>query len=436
MAKENVVHIAIVGRPNVGKSTLFNRLVGKRKSITDAMSGTTRDRLYERISIRDKDVYIIDTGGIQYCKDESIDTLVDREVNKAIIEATLIIFLCDQEGLTSLEYQLVDDLRHRNKKVLLVVNKVDGIHEPSTSKDFYSLGFGAPIFISALHGNNLDALYDMLYSVLPEACTIPLVQHEFRLAFVGEPNAGKSTLLNSILNDERVVVSDVPGTTRDFVEETLTYKGKDICLVDTAGIKKKKKMDSTAGIFSLFRSEKVIKNSDIIFLLLDASKGPQHDTRSIYKMILDMGKACVLVVNKWDLVSNVTMEAYSARIIREYGFFKNIPIIYISAKTGRNVQKLMDVALHIWENYTISISTSSLNSFLEDVKRRNPPPSKIKFKYIVQVNIKPPTFVIFVRNKQGIPKNYMSYLLNTFIDVFNFQGTIPSVHLKEEKKEK
>jgi GTP-binding protein len=431
----SAVHIAIVGRPNVGKSTLFNRLVGKRKSITDAQAGTTRDRLYQKITIVDKDVLMIDTGGIQYSESGTIDHLVDREVNKAIVEASIILFMCDIDNLTVLDHQLIQDIRYRNKKVILVVNKVDETNTVPTDNEYYKLGLGEPVFISALHGNNMDDLLDRMYALLPENCVIPNVQHEFCIAIVGEPNAGKSTLLNQFLQYERAVVSDVPGTTRDFVEETFVYNDRYISLIDTAGIKKKKKLKSTAAVFSLFRSQSIVKKSDVVLLLIDALKGPQYDTRMIYKMIQDMKRACLILVNKWDLVENVTMEDYVKRLNNQYGFMKKSQVLFISAKTGRNLDKVMEKTLAVWENYTASISTNELNLFLEEVKRKNPPPPTVKFKYIVQVDIKPPTFILFVKNKHSIKKNYMGYLSNALIDGFGLYGLVPKIYLKEETKQ-
>jgi GTPase len=436
--KENsadlVFRIAIVGRPNVGKSTLFNRLIGKRKSITDARSGTTRDRLYHKFVIDEKEVLLVDTGGIQYSESDTIDTLVDREVNKAIIEASLILFVCDIENLTSLDYQLINDLRRRNKDILLIVNKVDHSNNVHSENEYYKLGLGEPVFLSALHGTHIDVLTERITKYLPQNCSIPEVQHDFRLALVGEPNAGKSTLLNQFVKYERAVVSEVPGTTRDFVEETLVYKKRHICLVDTAGIKKKKRMKSTAAVFSLFRSTSIIENADVVLLLIDALKGPQYDTRMIYKIIHDNKKACVILVNKWDLVSNLTMEDYLNRLKKQHSFLKNIPVIFISAKSGRNVEKVIDKSIQVWDNHTVSIATQDLNRFLEAVKKQKAPPPTVRFKYIVQVDIKPPTFVLFVKNKRAIPKNYVTYIYNSLIKGFKLEGIHPVLRLKEEQK--
>ncbi len=433
MSKDNnIIHIAIVGKPNVGKSTLFNRLVGMRKSITDSRGGTTRDRLYERANIREKEIYLIDTGGIQFARDGNIDFLVDREVNKALIEADLIIFVCEKVGLSNFDYQLVDNIRRRNKKVVLVVNKVDS--GEGDLRDFYSLKIGEPLPISALHNVNIDKLISTIYDILPSPCIIPKVRYEFKLSIIGEPNSGKSTLLNSLLRNERVVVSEVPGTTRDIVEENYECDGRIIRLVDTAGIKKKKKLKSTAAVFSLFRTKKSIQRTDLCFLLIDALRGPQKDTRAIYKIIRENNKACIILVNKWDKVSGLPMESYKKRLIKEYGFFQNTPILFISALTKRNLDNAMREVFRIWENYTVSIATKELNLFLRDIRRQNPPPPLVKFKYIVQADIKPPTFVLFVKNKKNIKEEYIRYIINGLIGGFSLDGVVPKLILKEEEK--
>ncbi|MFH1384155.1 MAG: ribosome biogenesis GTPase Der [Candidatus Omnitrophota bacterium] len=431
---EATVHVAIVGKPNVGKSTLFNRLIGKRKSITDARSGTTRDRLYERVKFREKEVFLIDTGGIQYVREESLDNLVDREVNKALVEADVVLFVCEVGGLSSLDYQLVEDLRHRSKNIILVVNKVDTDKHADLLNEFYKLGLGEPIALSASHGRNIDALNERVYSALPPVCFIPHVQYEFNLAIVGEPNSGKSTLLNQLLKQERAVVSQYPGTTRDALEEDFEYAGRRIRLVDTAGIKKKKKMTSTAALFSLFCADRTIQTADIIFLLIDAQRGPQKDTRAIYKKIRDSRKGCIIVVNKWDTVKGLPMDRYKKRLVSECGFLHNTPIMFISALTGRNIDKIMDEALRVWEAYTVSVPTKELNRFLEDVKRGHPPAPTVKFKYMVQVAVKPPLFVLFVKNKRRIDEHYTRFLINSLIDGFSLIGVIPNVKLKEEDK--
>jgi len=431
---EQVIHIAIVGRPNVGKSTLFNRLIGKRKSVTDLFGGTTRDRVYERVGFNDKEVYIIDTGGIKFQNDESLDSLVDKEVNKALVEADLVLFVCDVSGLTALDYQLVDDLRRRNKKVVLVVNKVDEGHDDYVKNDYYELGFSELVEVSALHGNNMAKLIEVIYSCLPLKCSIPDISCEFNLGIIGEPNAGKSTLLNCFLEYERAVVSDIAGTTRDVIEEIVEYNGSLIQLVDTAGIKKKKKMKSTAALFSLFRAQKSIKKSDIVFLLVDAKKGPQKDTRMIYKTVHDLYKGCIVLINKWDLVSNLPMEDYRKRLIKECGFLNNIPILFISALTGRNADSAMQEACVVWRSYAISIPTGELNDFLTMIKQRKTPPPTVKFKYMVQVDTKPPTFVLFVKNQRRIEQHYLNFIVNNFIRHFNLKGVMPKIYLKEEKK--
>jgi len=407
-------------------------LIGKRLSITNEQSGTTRDRLYHTATIGDKEFYLIDTGGIQYAAAEGIDALVDREVNKAIVEAAVIIFLCDITGLTSLDYQLADDLRRREKKVIFAVNKAYMRAATGPLHEFYAIGMGEPLFVSAMHGDSLGELCDAVYAALPQTCTIPARSVQFRLAIVGEPNAGKSTLLNGLLQRERAVVSDVPGTTRDSIEEYIEHEGNLIALVDTAGIKKKKKLDSAAAVFSLARARDSIKHSDVIMLLIDAQRGPQQDTRAIYRMIRDEHKGCIVVINKWDTVKGMPMEDYAKRLMRTCGFLAHTPVCFISATTGRNLDQLMQCAWFIWERLSISIPTSELNAFLQDLKAHNPPPAFVKFKYIVQGGTKPPTFLLFVKHKKNVTTAYLQYVINELIRVFSLQGVLPRLVLKEE----
>ncbi len=431
---EKICYVSIVGRPNVGKSTLFNRFVKKRLSIVDDMAGTTRDRIYSRVSFGDKEIYLTDTGGIKFNDSGSIDYLVDREVVKAIVESDPIIFLCDNEGVTELEYRLAEDLRRKGKKVVLAVNKIDSPSLMPPIRDYFRLGFGEPVFISASHGINVDILSDRIYELLPEETKLPPVDYLFKLALLGEPNTGKSTLLNNLSGKERAVVSDIPGTTRDFVEEYFEYNGKNILLVDTAGIRKKRKMKTSADIFSLFRTDNVLKDADLIFLLVDAMKGPSRESRNIYKKIAESYKPVILVVNKWDLVKGMEMAAYKKRILSEYGFFRNTHIVFISSKTGRNLDLLMKIAFNAWEDYNTVIPTPELNKFLSDVKKLLHPPHPLKLKYITQVGVKPPSFLIFVKNKKYLKDNYKSFLVSQFIKGFNMQTVKVKLIFKEEER--
>ncbi len=435
MSKDKIVHVAIVGRPNVGKSTLFNRFINKRKSITDDRAGTTRDRLYERTTFNDKEVFIIDTGGIQYADSDDFDSLVDTEVNKALVEADLVLFVLDVDDVTALDYQLADDIRRRGKDVILVINKVDNHKTKENINDYYQLGFGEPVLISAMHGNNVDELEDVIYDRLPKVCALPNINYKFKLAFFGEPNAGKSTLLNRMLGKERSVVSDMPGTTRDFVEEIFECKDENIMLVDTAGLRKTKKMKNSADVFSIFRTKKIVDEADVLLLLVDAVKGPCRDTRNIYRLVVESNKAVLLVINKWDLVEGVQMNTYKKELLAECPFMANVPMFFMSAKTGRNVNKLMNVAFDLWAKFTASIPTSELNKFLEHIKKVSPPPGPVRFKYIVQIGMAPPKFLVFVKNKKFLKKNYISFIESNLVKAFDLKGVKPIVKFKEEEKE-
>jgi len=428
------IHIAIVGRPNVGKSTLFNRFVGKRLSVTADKPGTTRDRLYSRAEFNNKEVFLIDTGGILFEKAGSIDALVDSEVLKALMQADIVLFVCDIDGVGELDMLLAQELRYRNKQVIMVVNKVDEVTQP-TLTDFYQLGFGDPFCVSAMHGKNLSDLVDRIDELLPEECAIPDDLYDFRLTIVGEPNSGKSTLLNMVLEDDRAVVSHVAGTTRDSIEESIAYGNHVIRLVDTAGIQKKIKLKEAAAIFSLSRAQDSIKSSDLILLMVDAEKGPRKDTRQIYATVQEEHKACLIVINKWDLVKGVEMHTYRQNFFDECGFMHNTPLLFLSAKTGRNVNATLDEAISLWRKQTISIPTKEVNAFLEAVQRKRRVPLIFKLKYMVQVETNPPTFIIFCKNKKHLTTSYRAFVYNQLIKTFNLFGVFPRVLYKEEKKE-
>lgn len=431
--KQCMPTIAIVGRPNVGKSTLFNRFIQKRRAIVQSESGTTRDRMYETVEWDNKVFRLVDTGGHKLDVDETLHDLVNKEVLFAIAEADMLLFVIDKDGLTVEDYHLADIVKKSNKPVIYVVNKVDNEHHFDVN-DIYRLGFADPIMISAAHGLGIDILLDAILEKMPEGTTLAEETSDFRLAIIGEPNAGKSTLMNKILNEERSIVSDVAGTTRDSVEAKITHGDYTIQLVDTAGIKKKKKFKDATSVFSLFRAQDSIEGSDVVVLMFDAIKGPQRDTRALFEFISEWKKACVLVVNKWDLMSNTEMQKYEKDLKDQSGFLRTIPMLFISAKTGRNVEKILDMAVVLWKRYSKKIKTSELNDFIAEIKKQDKISKKINLKYMVQYASNPPSFTIFVASVRSVVQNQINYITNQLIRRFDLYGVQIRVAFKKNDR--
>lgn len=427
--------VAIVGRPNVGKSTLFNRLVGERQAIVEDIPGTTRDRVYGVADWSGLEFTIVDTGGLQ--DEHEIDGTSAAEIAKytreqaqsAINEADVIIFMVDAKaGVNSGDHEVADMLRRADKPTILVANKADNLTRRDMVAEFYELGIGEPIAVSSYHGSGTGDLLDRVVESLPEAEDEP--EHEGpAIAIVGRPNVGKSRLLNALLGQERAIVSDVPGTTRDSLDTELIWAGSPITLIDTAGIRRRGRVERGIEQFSVIRSMRAIDRSDVVLLVIDATEDFTAQDLHIAGYVEEQKKGIVVVVNKWDLIEKDThtMEEYREKARRQLDFMPYAPLVFVSAKFGQRVQNVLEVALEVVAERQRRIPTAALNKVLRDAVAAHPPPSKpgkwVKFYYATQADISPPTFVFFCSDPAQIHFSYRRYLENQIREAFGFVGT-------------
>lgn len=425
--------IAIVGRPNVGKSSLFNRLVGKRQAIAVDTPRTTRDRIYGSFEWENKEYDLIDTGGLELLKkSDPIAKLIEIQAQIAVEEAELVLFLVDgREGLNPLDEYASDFLRKFRRKVVLLVNKVDDYQKSYLAHDFHSLGFGEPIWMSALHGLNMDGLLTQLRDHFQDLKpTLGETEEEkvFKLAIVGQPNVGKSSLLNRFLKTDRVMVSDQPGTTRDPIAEPFEMGGKKFLLTDTAGIRRVNQLKDHIDKISVIYSEKVIEDCDIALFMLDATRELSTQDKRIAGKIVDEHKPCLLVVNKWDAVTDKEELAKKLedQFDEELYFFKFCPRIFTSAKTGTKVHKLQDEIVTLTEKMTMRVNTNHLNHLIREAATIHRPPGykgrQLKIYYCSQLKNKIGTFVFKVNDSNLIHFSYARYLENTIRDYYKFEG--------------
>ncbi len=441
---ENKPIVAIVGRPNVGKSTLVNRLLGARHSIVDDQAGVTRDRIYFDVEWMNKEFTIIDTGGIIPGDEDEIMINIFTQAKIACEEADKIIFLVDgREGINPIDYDIANVLRKSGKEVFLAVNKLDSPDKFINTADFYALAIGEPYAISALHGSGgvgdlLEALTkDFEYTEKEEK------SENIRIAIVGKPNAGKSSIVNALLNKERVIVSDVSGTTRDAIDSKVKYEGEEFILVDTAGIRKKSKVDWGIEKFAVDRSIRAIRNCDVAILVADATEGITDQDKKIASIITESGKAIILAINKWDLIedkNSVTINKFQEKIDLEMPFLNYAPKVFISAKTKQRLVNLYKLSKEVYEEASKRISTSLLNKVVLDAVSMNQPASirgkRLKLFYATQVAANPPHFVLFINNEDFLKENYVKYLENKLREAFGFKGTPIKISAKEKKEKK
>jgi GTP-binding protein len=421
--------VAIVGRPNVGKSTLFNRLVGRRTAIVEDIPGTTRDRLYGEVEWKDVHYSLIDTGGLEPDSTEEYPSLIRDQVQVALVEADVILFVVDTlTGVTPVDSEIAEQLRRTAKPVLVLANKGDNIARQETAVEFYELGLGDPMPLSAHHDIGVRELQDRLIELIP--ATAAETETEFlRMAVVGRPNVGKSALINAILGEERVIESEVPGTTRDAVDTPFVYKDQQIVLIDTAGIRRPGKVERGIEKYSVMRARDAIARCDVAVLVLDATQRLAAQDLHIAGYVADEYKGLIIALNKWDLLedSDELRERTARRILARFKFAPWAPLAFLSAKTGLNVEGLLDLAREVGEARSTRIPTAEVNSALREAVAAHPPASSgrkpLRLKYVTQAEVRPPTFVFFANDASLVHFSYRRYLENHFRKRFGFEGT-------------
>jgi GTP-binding protein len=423
--------VAIVGRPNVGKSTLFNRLVGRRVAIVEDTPGITRDRLYGEAEWRGRAFQVVDTGGVLLEEKDPLITQVRIQAMAAVEEADVILFLVDAvEGITSADEELANVLRTTTKPVLLVANKVDNTRREADATEFYALGWDAVFTISAIHGHGVAEVLDRLVELLPPARPLAEEDSTIKLAIVGRPNVGKSSLVNAILGAPRVIVSEIPGTTRDAIDTPFERDGRKMVLIDTAGIRRPGKVQGSVEYYSVLRAQKAVQRCDVALLVLDGPQGVTDGDKRVGGYAVEEGRACVVVVNKWDLMKNPTsktlMMDFTRLFRKECPFLHFAPLVFASALTGMGVPAVVDTALEAAEAHAHRIPTGVLNRLLHDAVDARPYTRKgktLKIYYATMPCVKPPTIVLFVNDPDMVHFSYLRYLENAIRLQFPLEGT-------------
>jgi GTP-binding protein len=433
--------VAIVGRPNVGKSTLFNRLAGKRISIVEDQPGVTRDRIYARCSWLNWEFSIVDTGGIDVDPKDTISSQMKKQAEIAIETSDVILFVVDgREGMTMADQDVASLLRKTKKPVILVVNKIERFDDQSQTFEFFNLGFDEVIPVSAAQGLNIGDLLDKVaehFSVLGE----PEYDEDItKVAVIGKTNVGKSSLINSILGEERVIVSDIPGTTRDAIDTPFTIGGKNYVFIDTAGLRRKSRIHEEIERYSIIRGLRAIERCDVVLMVIDATEGVTEQDKKIVGYAHDNGRASIIVVNKWDLVEkdHRTMDKFREKIYQELAFMQYAPIVFVSALTKQRVGRIIELIDYVANQHAFRISTSKFNALLEDAMAMNSPPTDkgrpLKIYYGVQPSIKPPTFLLFINDRELMHFSYERYIENQIRKAFGLEGTPIRIRLKEKEK--
>ena len=433
--------VAIVGRPNVGKSTLFNVLAGGMISIVKDTPGVTRDRIYADVNWLDKDFTLIDTGGIEPESKDIILSQMREQAQIAIDTADVIIFIADvRQGLVDSDSKVADMLRRSGKPVVLVVNKVDNFDKfmPDVY-EFYNLGIGDPVPISAASRLGIGDMLDQVAEHFPEHGREEEEDERPRIAIVGKPNVGKSSIINKLLGEQRVIVSDIAGTTRDAIDTDIVYNGKEYVFIDTAGLRRKNKIKEELERYSIIRTVTAVERADVVLIVIDATEGVTEQDAKIAGIAHERGKGIIIVVNKWDAIekNDKTMREYDSEVRRVLTFMPYAEIMYVSAETGQRLNKLYDKIDMVIENQTLRIATGVLNEIMAEAVAMQQPPSdkgkRLKLYYITQVAVKPPTFVIFVNDKELMHFSYTRYLENKIREAFGFRGTSLKFFVRERK---
>lgn len=434
--------VAIVGRPNVGKSTLFNVLAGDMISIVKDTPGVTRDRIYADVSWLDREFTLIDTGGIEPDSKDIILSQMREQAQIAIDTADVIVFITDvKQGLVDADSKVADLLRRSGKPVVLVVNKVDNFDKYMPDVyEFYNLGIGEPVPISAASRLGLGDMLDIVSSYFPPKTESEEEDDRPRIAIVGKPNVGKSSIINKLVGENRVIVSDIAGTTRDAIDTDVKYNGKEYIFIDTAGLRRKNKIKEELERYSIIRTVTAVERADVVLMVIDAVEGVTEQDAKIAGIAHERGKGIIIVVNKWDAIekNDRTMREYEAKVRQILSFMPYAEIMYVSALTGQRLPKLFDMIDMVIENQTLRIATGVLNEIMTEAVAMQQPPSdkgkRLKLYYITQVAVKPPTFVIFVNDKELMHFSYTRYLENKIREAFGFRGTSLKFFIRERKE--
>ena len=436
--------VAIVGRPNVGKSTLFNLLANKRISIVEDTPGVTRDRLYATAEWLDKEFMMVDTGGIETMNNDVIAVSVRQQAEIAIREADVILFVCDaRTGITNEDQEVANILRRSQKPIVLVVNKADSPKQEMGIFEFYNLGIGEPVPISAANHLGLGDMLDAVVEKFPSTVTSGEEQDEdeIKVALIGRPNVGKSSIFNCLVGQERSIVSDVAGTTRDAIDTPVTIDKQQYLFIDTAGMRRKARIDEPIEKYSVIRSLRAVDRSDVILMVIDAVEGVTEQDKKIVGYVHEAGKGVILVVNKWDLYKkdNSSTLRYTEELRKELVFLQYAPVVYVSALTKQRIHRLPEVISYVAEQNAMRISTSVLNQVINDATAINPPPTdkgkRLKILFSTQVKTKPPTFVIFVNYPEIMHFSYQRYLENKLRESFGFEGTPLNLIIRAKNEE-
>ena len=432
--------VAIVGRPNVGKSTLFNQLVGERISIVDDQPGVTRDRIYADTEWLNRKITLVDTGGIDVDSQDELMTQMKQQANVAIDTSEVVIFLVDgKEGITPADQEVANLLRKANKPIVLAVNKIDAPHEEDMLYEFYNLGIGEPISISASHKRGLGDLLDAVIEHLPQLEVQDEDEDVIRIAVLGKPNVGKSSIVNRLLGEERVIVSDIPGTTRDAIDTPFVFDGQKYVIIDTAGIRRKSRISDELERYSVIRALAAIRRCDVALLVIDATKEVTEQDKKIAGLIHDEGKGCIIIMNKWDLIEKETntMSQFRKRLANDLAFMQYAPSLFTSAHTGQRLNRVIEMVNQVYAQCTFRISTGVLNECIADAVAFSEPPTnkgrRLKIYYGTQVAAKPPTFVLFVNDPDLMHYSYLRYLENQFRKSFGLEGTPIRFILRQRK---
>lgn len=434
--------VAIVGRPNVGKSTLFNRIGKKRVSIVEDMPGVTRDRIYLDAEWLGREFTMVDTGGIELETSDKILTSMRHQAKLAMEEADVIVFVVDAKtGLTTADQEVATILRSTRKPVILAVNKVDTMKNEHDIYEFYNLGLGDPIAISAANLLNLGDLLDQVIECLADYTPVEDTDDLIRVAVIGRPNVGKSSLVNALIGEERVIVSDIPGTTRDAIDTHFTKDDINFVLIDTAGMRRKAKIDLPVERYSVIRSLRAVDRADVVLMVLNAEEGVTEQDKKIVGYAHEAGKAIIIIVNKWDLIEKDSKTAlrYTDMIRNELAFIQYAPVLFTSALTKQRVNRVTELIKYVADQHSMRVQTSVLNQVIEDATAINPPPSshgkRLKIYFTTQPDVKPPTFILFVNDPEIMHFSYLRYIENKLRESFGLEGTPIKLVVRGRKEE-